>query len=654
MTYSFDIFDTLITRKTITPQGVFLIMQQQLDSLEDQKWIPDLRHAFSYLRIQAERDIRYLSKKSEITLSDIYERMRLMTGISQADLEVIMNLELEIELKCCVPIEKNILYLKSLLNAGEKVILISDMYLSKQQIWDILKVADVKLTDLPLYVSSEYGCTKASGQLYIKVREMENLSYESWTHIGDNQHSDIYIPQLLGIKTKSVITPEHMDWENLMMQKELHESNPYVALSLGYAYSVRRDKLIDAAELIGMSIGGPILMGYVHWLTDMSQSLGITKLYFIARDGFVLKQMFEIYCKEFHLQIKSQYIYGSRVAWRVDSPEERENVKAYIEQEVDFESETVAFVDLNGTGASIDYLQRMIKRNITVFYFNLYKGIKNENVNAYSYTTIIHNTGMIETLCRAPHGATLGYEKENGRWTPILTDDGEKEWEQSRLGAYTQGVMRYTETLLQWCKELQIRMDCRAYVDVLIQYVEKNPSNLLAGFIGDIVHSENNESRKYASELQIEDVEKYMDDPTSYSGSNFLYSLRRSEKQVQDHYDQCAMTWAENSDNDYDETRTNVVLYGAGLNGQKLYRQLKKNPRYQIVNWVDMAYQTYQSNGMPVTDIQKLKEQIFDFVIITVKKNPDSIKKLLVEMGIAEEKIKTSAEFMEQQLGASR
>ena len=31
--YSFDIYDTLITRKTATPEGIFALMQKQLEEL---------------------------------------------------------------------------------------------------------------------------------------------------------------------------------------------------------------------------------------------------------------------------------------------------------------------------------------------------------------------------------------------------------------------------------------------------------------------------------------------------------------------------------------------------------------------------------------------------------------------------------------------
>jgi cell filamentation protein len=73
--YSFDIFDTLITRKCATPKGIFAFMQE---TLFDNKNLPqDLRENFYKNRIEAEVQARndYWEKHQtrEILFDEIYE-----------------------------------------------------------------------------------------------------------------------------------------------------------------------------------------------------------------------------------------------------------------------------------------------------------------------------------------------------------------------------------------------------------------------------------------------------------------------------------------------------------------------------------------------------------------------------------------------------
>lgn len=47
----------------------------------------------------------------------------------------------------------------------------------------------------------------------------------------------------------------------------------------------------DSIYGFGVSFSGAILYSYVSWLLNISSGEGITDLYFIARDGFVLKKL---------------------------------------------------------------------------------------------------------------------------------------------------------------------------------------------------------------------------------------------------------------------------------------------------------------------------------------------------------------------------
>ena len=76
---------------------------------------------------------------------------------------------------------------------------------------------------------------------------------------------------------------------------------------------------LQAMEKIGAILGGPILMPYVEWLLCRSADLGFRRLYFIARDGYILKLMADELIKKLGLNVRTRYIHGSRRAWRMPS-----------------------------------------------------------------------------------------------------------------------------------------------------------------------------------------------------------------------------------------------------------------------------------------------------------------------------------------------
>lgn len=69
----------------------------------------------------------------------------------------------------------------------------------------------------------------------------------------------------------------------------------------------------------GYSFGGPVLSSYIDWLLRECQQMDINRLYFISRDGYILKQIADAIIENKRLSIYTQYIYGSRKAWRFAS-----------------------------------------------------------------------------------------------------------------------------------------------------------------------------------------------------------------------------------------------------------------------------------------------------------------------------------------------
>ncbi len=309
--YSFDVFDTLITRSTVEPIGVFMLMQDMLE--KKREYASFFTANFCELRIGAEKiaqQYAYIKGKQEIILKDIYTALATIGCISVNQQEELEKMEVQIEYNNVLGIPPNINLLKKLKAQGEHIVLISDMYLKEKHIRDMLCKVDPIFKEIPLYVSSEYGKNKVSGELFQIVQRKEKVNYSDWVHYGDNKYADIEPAIKLGIKAVHLVPEKLKEYEQ--PQKDL-----YHQLSIGISQYVRSLGKGTIASEVGASLAGPILYPYVQWVLKESIKQGINRLYFVARDGWILWQIADVIIKKENYQIKTSYIYGSRTAWRL-------------------------------------------------------------------------------------------------------------------------------------------------------------------------------------------------------------------------------------------------------------------------------------------------------------------------------------------------
>ena len=335
--YSFDIFDTLVTRTVAEPKGIFVLIQEILKSDDLYSDIPaDVKYNFFNYREDCEFRLRCLNKINyegrDITFDDIYKQFQEIHFLTDEQIEKIKNLEIQTEINNIVPITENIERIKSLLEQNKRVILISDMYLPENVIKTILNKANPILSDLKLYLSSVLGYMKTTCKLFEYVKEKENVEYSNWLHVGDNEYCDCECAAKLGINVERYPYVKLEDYEKELLQKEF--LNSYVQLSIGCSKNIRlleKDK--SEKYKFGASFSAPIFYPYINWILEQSIKRGIKRLYFIARDGYILKLMADVLITEKHLGIETSYIYGSRKAWRAPalSIDNKELYKQFVE-----------------------------------------------------------------------------------------------------------------------------------------------------------------------------------------------------------------------------------------------------------------------------------------------------------------------------------
>lgn len=323
--YSFDIFDTLIGRKVLEPEGIFYYVMEKMRR-SDKNFPIHLINRYSDLRQNCEHNVReYYAKtqearhdlRKEIQFYEIFERMQELYDLNDEQIELLKQWELEAELENVIPVTENVQHCLNLYHSGETVVLISDMYLPKDFIQKMLAKANPDLAKLPLYLSSDRGWQKTTSMLYMEVYKDFGASYDfdRWIHTGDSPLADRKMARQLGIVTKSVVPPQFNDYETSLV-KQIGTYDAYLIAGNMARFRLKHDQIREqfAYEYISL-----YMVPYVDWAIHEAVKRGDQTVYFISRDGYHLKRIADVIVDKEHLPIKTKYIYASRRTWRVPS-----------------------------------------------------------------------------------------------------------------------------------------------------------------------------------------------------------------------------------------------------------------------------------------------------------------------------------------------
>ena len=223
---------------------------------------------------------------------------------------------------------------------------------------------------------------------------------------------------------------------------------------------------------------------------------GAKTLYFVARDGYVLKEIADTIIQKQNYNLKTKYIYGSRKAWRLPSKEsidsdvyklydklkedekfknacisantEKYNlVVKYMQQELNLEEDKIIFVDVSGTGRTQDILANTIKNfyngEIISYFFHTDCVVKYLDYSKkYAYISSCNFTHFwLELMCRNIDGQTIGYKEENNTIIPILEDIDSSMLKKWGYGAYLNGLKDFAAMAIDF--EIRNRMSLNSY-----------------------------------------------------------------------------------------------------------------------------------------------------------------------------------------------
>lgn len=313
---SFDIFDTVIVRKVLEPADIFKIVE---DLYIDRYGPLDIK--FTDIRRKAEPEATKISGAQCIGLDEIYLHIQKVHQLTQGTIQRLKTLEIETELNFCVQNKYMYSFYKYCIDSGKKVIFTSDMYLPEDVIKKILH--DNGYTQFhKLYLSSVIGKSKSKGTLYTHILNELSCNPANILHIGDYFYADIINSMKKNINSFYYKKPsEHaFEYTEFNALKKLYGDNLSIDESIYFATIINKvftERNNDNDELPWYDFGyiycGIIYFGFVRWLTDQLIEDKIEKAFFLARDGYMMHEVYKLINQGQDVPI-SEYMYASRRA----------------------------------------------------------------------------------------------------------------------------------------------------------------------------------------------------------------------------------------------------------------------------------------------------------------------------------------------------
>lgn len=301
---SFDLFDTLLIRRVHDPDLVKLPVARFIAAKASAAG-----RAISWQKVQKIRDEIEAAQRQETgkTYVDheacypvfMKEVLREVFQEQMADglLDEVTDYELYMENQMLVPRRDLVGWLRELRGQGKRIFVLSDIYLPAAHLRRLVEYAGFLDQVEAVISSADTFLAKASGKAFPLVQQQYSLDKRRWLHIGDNPISDGLRPVEFGIdalvlhdaseKRRKSVTRRYINyskgrpfWRGRALQQLMH---PHEGEN-GSRPPLFREGYTFLAPLIG---------GFVQHVAEESMKAGITKIFFLSREGYTFKRFWE-------------------------------------------------------------------------------------------------------------------------------------------------------------------------------------------------------------------------------------------------------------------------------------------------------------------------------------------------------------------------
>lgn len=288
---SFDIFDTLLTRRVLSPEDVFDLVDRRLCD-EGIK----IRN-FKEKRMKAQEGFGFANPSIE----DIYARLCGRYKLPEEFADRCVNAELAVEASVLIPRQEMVEIYRYCIQSGKKVSLVTDMYIPGKQIESILKRNGIEGYSA-IYVSCERKQLKLQGLLQFYRDETEGARY---LHIGDHFIHDGICAALADIDYCLVANGKNLarraGYDCCIEQACSLEEHIVLGMVIAklfnspFAVTGQGDKVYIYSDYeYAYAFCAPLISGYVKWLYGQIVNNDFDDILFAARDGYLIQRLYNI------------------------------------------------------------------------------------------------------------------------------------------------------------------------------------------------------------------------------------------------------------------------------------------------------------------------------------------------------------------------
>lgn len=284
---SFDVFDTLLVRKVATPRDVFLHLATPTPFAA---WGID-SEKLAQLRQQAENEARrrgvVARGSGEVTLREIHAVLAELLSRPATDVPAMVQAEQLIERALCVAHPHLRTHFERAVRDGKIVWCVSDTYHDATFLAELLTGCGFVLEGVQVTSSADLRMAKGEGRLLQKLASDAGVSPADVLHLGDHPQSDAAIPLQQGFMAV---------WHPWAASR--HEDRPAgsagdaIALGMAQIGSRTVEPAFPFWWRFGYAVAGPMLSAFAHWLHACFLEDGITRAYFLLRDGEIILDVY--------------------------------------------------------------------------------------------------------------------------------------------------------------------------------------------------------------------------------------------------------------------------------------------------------------------------------------------------------------------------
>ncbi|MDQ1268470.1 MAG: hypothetical protein QG560_1113, partial [Campylobacterota bacterium] len=409
----FDIFDTLITRTLYAPDNLFRLMEFKIDKKFG------VKSNFFELRKSVEGILRAkLPEGRDVCYGEIYDGMHINCRLDLKLIAFAKDLEFELELKVTRAKNEVVELLNFAKDSGKKLILVSDMYLEQAQISSLLEKAGINIDGILLKISSQTGLRKDNAKIWKNLCETNFIDPTKAIAIGDNEVSDAKIPGDFGIKSFHLLSEKNLFLESNIGKsfferfKSVSDANMIIfgpiVKHLFNSPFYKSDTVINFSKKFtpyefGLVAMAPFL--YV-WMSYIYAKHKNNKIFFLSRDGYFLKEIFEHFLETKNLELKQEakYLLVSRRAVMGAHKKDENSLKNMIYDLGDFNGKFSELIH-NRMGLNTDFLDKASTKDFS---------IKTKDDMDKAYTILVKNIDIVNLYAQDERKNYMRYLEKSG------------------------------------------------------------------------------------------------------------------------------------------------------------------------------------------------------------------------------------------------